>query len=73
MVWELGRRRAKGTQNPSVQLFLQLCAQQVCLETVVVGRLLINVRNWEGEPEMAWKKKPTCLDVKEAKGQSRAQ
>lgn len=26
-----------------------------------MGRLLINVRNWEGEPEMAWKKKKTHL------------
>lgn len=57
MVWYLGRERSMGTQNPSVQLFIQLCAQQVYLETVVVDRLLINVRNWEGEPEMTLKKK----------------
>lgn len=72
MVWYLGRERSMGTQNPSVQLFIQLCAQQVYLETVVVDRLLINVRNWEGEPEMTLKKKHFS-DVKEVKEQNRAQ
>lgn len=51
-------KRSSGTMNSFIQLFIQLCAQQVYLETDAMDRLLIRVRNQEGEPG---KEIPTLL------------
>lgn len=44
----MGRKSSSGTLNPSVQLFTQRCAQQVCPESESTDRLLLRIRKREG-------------------------